>query len=1761
MGFIPRRLIKQNLNTIDVLVQDNQNEYFNVVEMPSTLTQGRASFKLFGSEFLKGDVPLKMEILDAAGNTVFVTPVDLVGEEVAPFLPYIFVTIEVYRPPINAPGLAEITILGEIDPNTVNFDIPTQFQNTYNVKYNQKINLDVATSINSQPIFFYKNPTILAKEILKTTIVETSVTQSTFEVTSSSGIPRSDLENEVFQASTGSQEQDDGIKEFVKPNKDLEDFANSYKYMTGMYGTTPAIIARRGSSTRFASKEQPPYKISIPAGGLSAKMQGGFVTIPPHTTIVRTTAADGRAINTSVAVPKFTTRIREIINDTTLVPSEPPTITHPNFPPATHAGSAQGEVAKFLDKFENIPATMSFEDVSTNLISSSIHFQSFIDVTLKNLRPFSGDVYRLKVHGKMQSTNSHFTAMADTVLESPELLRDVSSPSGFLRTGYFIDQNHIDTYWVASSVDDTTKGSKVSLTHTSSLFVDSLFISGSTRGVNEFIEVQNKPDYQFILKKNLAYTVSAKIQGKTTPKTRIDGSVTNTGKLYFHISGSKINDSKKKAESGYLGVELTSPDDGQVVVLELNKDLTEFQNFEIVEHTFIPKLNLDKLINNDTVLQIRVESGEWHISNLSLRPAQDTGFSPDEFNIILPVPRTQRPDKLDMFIEYFDVNSNAVETITKLENIGISGSGLIIDGTDNLLTGSLFMGNVQGEGIEAAGVESAFIRTVGYEGFKSASLAGNGGFMMWSGSVLKKSPDNYAGAGLEIHDGTTGSDQSYFKFRTEDADFDGESSFDVKSSRFFFGSKTAGNFISGANSIIEISSSNFHLTPEGNITASEFRLEGGIITDDVTIQGDLTANTINTPAAAVTPSASISAQGLARFVSASIGGFEVSTDRINSTNNKLVLKSSGEITASSGNIGGFEVSSDTINAISDKLVLKSSGEITGSDVLFTGGTIGGFEIIGDRITGSNLIIDSSGDLRTKNFDTLTAGWRISALGNGTAEFENVRVRGTLRTTVFEKETVNAVGGQLYVANSTALSGSASATDTALFCENVSGFEQEEIVFAKKVDGTGFTKEFMKVTGSTRTDESSDDNMSGFLHVERSFGGPATESAFTKVTELAEALTVIETDVTVDDADPNSNNLLHQTIRVGDEYMKVTGSNTTSNIIQVIRGTNGSAKATHSTNDDVDLLDPDAAFLMGLVSPATAYTEGQVIVSTGRYISGTGENTVGSGYILINANPTTGTTPYIDFCERTGSGIYDVRKKTTIGDLSSLINTRLGDSVNLPKTNPGYGLASENVYLSGEIRANSGSIGGIKMHNDTLFTGDVGTYGSTNTGFYLDDSSNFSLGDKFSWDGTTLRITGSLAIVAGDMSSSIASNTATITLNSSSFSTRVTNQSSASTAITQTADAIRLEASDSSGSAAANKATFNIQSGSISTRVTNFNSASSAITQTADAISLVATAGSGSAAANRSSIIIQSGSIALRVSGAESASSAITQTSDEIALRVTSNAATGSNVAGLAINQQGVQITGEKLEFVGSSFSFGNKGSTGAQYISGSNGNLEMSSSGYFLKSDGSAIFAGGAIELQADGDITSTEYLIEKSRLFGHGGDGTAVLKHQSCTLADGGNGIGTRVDNLSIKDANGVVVCSRVSSQNGWTMQGDWYVYDLTLDDATGSGRFVTNGFRLFVFGTLTIDANYIISHNGSGASQATPGEGAGEGTLKAGSDGGAGGEGGASPGQGGTGGDGGGSGGNGGIVFISARNIVNNGTIQAQGGQGDAGEAGGTE
>jgi hypothetical protein len=142
---------------------------------------------------------------------------------------------------------------------------------------------------------------------------------------------------------------------------------------------------------------------------------------------------------------------------------------------------------------------------------------------------------------------------------------------------------------------------------------------------------------------------------------------------------------------------------------------------------------------------------------------------------------------------------------------------------------------------------------------------------------------------------------------------------------------------------------------------------------------------------------------------------------------------------------------------------------------------------------------------------------------------------------------------------------------------------------------------------------------------------------------------------------------------------------------------------------------DSASLGDIASIAQDYESGQVVVSTGK---------VGSGFIRLNANPNDTSTPYMDIVERTGSGLYDVELKARLGDLSGLDGT---DMV-LGRSNPGFGLATDNVFLQGGIIATYGEIGGFSI--------DTNTISSSNNNLILRDNGQIT-GSTVLLDGGTI----------------------------------------------------------------------------------------------------------------------------------------------------------------------------------------------------------------------------------------------------------------------------------------------------------------------------------------------------------------------------------------------------------------------------------------
>ena len=209
------------------------------------------------------------------------------------------------------------------------------------------------------------------------------------------------------------------------------------------------------------------------------------------------------------------------------------------------------------------------------------------------------------------------------------------------------------------------------------------------------------------------------------------------------------------------------------------------------------------------------------------------------------------------------------------------------------------------------------------------------------------------------------------------------------------------------------------------------------------------------------------------------------------------------------------------------------------------------------------------------------------------------------------------------------------------------------------------------------------------------------------------------------------------------------------------------------------------------------------------------------------------------------------------------------------------------------------------------------------------------------------------------------------------------------------------------------------------------------------------------------------------------------------------------------------------------------------------------------------------------GDVVSDNFLLERTRLFGAGGDGDIILLSNSASVATGSGveGSGISENTSEIFNEQGTRVCTRTGSV--WSLEGDLYANNLTLDDATGTDiTLVTSGSRIFVKNELSIHGGCIIHNNGqdgddgndsansdnSTSDNPTQGGSGGFGRALAGGTDGANGSRGGNPdtsAQGGTffGGNGGGAGGSGGIVFISARFIVNSGSITANGGDGGDG------
>ena len=989
MAILKRINKYQGLKDIDILIEEQglTSQYFNVYDFPDQIPQGKSSFLIAGSPYLKNNVELKVEILDAGGNTIYTEAVTNyleggsrrvsveVYDDVVPGDGFMYIVGEL-KP--NYQSIAalnenqdEITS-GEIDPQdlleevgggNLTDDIPPEFQGVYNVRYIRPVFIN-ATLPNTQPIFFYKQPTISLSEIVKPFVEETRPSAS-IEITGSVDVNKAPNITANQTGPTGQSEFDstdvsgiDNVGQQLSLYKD--------RRQSKIEPLRNTSFSSRGRLVRRASPEEDRFTITIndlESSDENSSNQASSALVGGTLTINSPAVDDTKYPSEDYTIPStYTTSIKKVKNQNTLVPLDDFIITRKD--------TGEKVVADIVHNTGGTPnVTMSYTP-TPNVTLSNTHYRSFADITIANLRTFSGDVYKAKIYAKSKGTLGDFEPMYESTIESPTLLIDPFSKTGFVNEGYFYSSSIVDNYWVSSS--------NAVVTRDDSQFIDGILISGSNEAHGTKLTFETSASFD--LEKNVTHTLRFNTHYYQGNKINANGTGSQDFDMQVYVHQSAIDGTSLATDKWYP--------------LGRVQDATEEQgSIPSVFNTFITPSGAT--VDPKLKLKFEINSGRAIISDVEVGPYSETNFNPDFFRAIVPMPHPmpKKPDKYDFLVEFYDVNNNIAETVAIAEDADFLGASFNIDGDGNLLSGSMYLGNVEGSGIEMHG-GSAFIRSIGYDGFDKTIASSSGGFMMFSGSVTDQigSAETYNGVGLEIVDAHSSTDR-YLKFRTN------PSTFQVVTDEFFLGQSTS-TFVSGSNGNLHISSSNFEIQPDGDVIMSgTITATAGNIGDFQIVDGQISGSNITMNATRSQIYKTDAGPG-----SDTGASFEQlrdeyyidfqpseSVDKVNNYRSGYYIKMGpnfgvdkdgilfasgatfqGTITASAGLIGGFTsddhafssnnifisgsptaggVNQDKYMFIStSNFNVKQDGSVTGSDVLFSGGKISGWELTDNYIS-------------------------------------------------------------------------------------------------------------------------------------------------------------------------------------------------------------------------------------------------------------------------------------------------------------------------------------------------------------------------------------------------------------------------------------------------------------------------------------------------------------------------------------------------------------------------------------------------------------------------------------------------------------------------------------------------------------------------------------------------------------------------------------------------------------------------------------------
>jgi len=777
------------------------DQYFNIIEFPDQLKAGKNLFKIKANAgTLVDGSKIHVEILDYNGLPIYHEVISYAEHDGTR-------VVSVWIYPETPPGNATIYIAGRasvnIDTgNTIPFSYEYQsadYKDVPNILWSRRATI-APTLKNDSEIIFIKQPKAVIQEVTQPYLQIDNLPALQLNDTGSGATLRItplqafSVNSNSTSTTGGNQGQGTGGSPALQYGIPLT--------QQPLVNTIDSVLGIQQAESRPILTFNSVSQLTIQGTGftLNNDMIGGILTVVNPNLKIEGVDDNGNgfigvtlnADNQLIPLSQRTTEPGLIASAGT--PRTDPLSGSIQFIITDVETSTRGRVAQvngFVNQIDNAngafniiigtdalqPKTIDKIELSSNFTASYFRrpltvvtqqSQSFAQIELTDLTPATGDVYKVKTFFKAGGLFGDFIDLGETILEEFEVLKDDDSIESQLSTGviknkigFFTSLEDFQTYWSGSgALTEPEVGIE-------NIFDPGNLISGvRVTPDSSFNDTNNRFAYIHLtsskfhadLKADTTYKISFKGFAVDLPNS----SDTNIPlpRIDIYISGSDrttvIPDDNAYRNNAYI----------------VRSNITQFNN-SIADNIFEDRSNFGTRIGsvefntsqslNDVSFKFQaarddtadvffvIRRGSWTLADISLVAVKETGFTPNTTRINKRVPPTYFNTPLTFKFQFFDYKNTLADMEVFVYPVTFRGENTVITGTNNIVSGSLFLNTFPGGGIELHG-GSAFIRSVGYQGLTSASAGTSApGFLLYSGSALPDSPDNYTGAGFEVY--------------------------------------------------------------------------------------------------------------------------------------------------------------------------------------------------------------------------------------------------------------------------------------------------------------------------------------------------------------------------------------------------------------------------------------------------------------------------------------------------------------------------------------------------------------------------------------------------------------------------------------------------------------------------------------------------------------------------------------------------------------------------------------------------------------------------------------------------------------------------------------------------------------------------------------------------------------------------------------------------------------------------------------------------